>query len=188
MTMFRIAVFLSLVLLLSNVAIAQKPFAKEIKELSRVRSMPYDPELSGDPRFWNAVACKLEIIPSLIDAMADPRETKANVYYFGGRFAVGDVAFHAITEIIRGIPTLNMLEDWDGFSEAEAFGNYWRYVRESIDHRQCLQAKIRQWFSQHSTKLVWIPDTKRYPKTNEEGAATYPHPAGGYYQLPANGN
>ena len=166
-----------------NCAVSQEFYKKEIKNLSKIKAMPYIPELSGDDFFWDAVKCKIDIVSYLIEMIDNEKKVKANVHYYGGNFTVGDVAYHVIMEIIRDIPTLDFLKQWKGFDENNGYGNYWNYVRESKENRKSFKIKVKQWYEANKVFLVWIEDSKFYLKEDKEGAKRYQHPAGGYYKL-----
>lgn len=103
--------------------------------------------------------------------------------YFGGKYTKGDVAYHVIIEIIRDIPTSDLLKDWKGFDETKGFGNYWSFVRESPENRKSFKNKIKKWYEENSDKLIWKVVSKLYQREDKEGAPRYPHPSGGYYVL-----
>jgi len=177
-------VYLFLAMLLNlNCVMSQESYKKEIKNLSKIKVMPYVPELSGDVFFWDAVKCKIDIVPYLTEIIDSEKKIKANVNYYGRNFTLGDVAYHIIIEIIRDIPTLDFLKEWKGFNENNGYGNYWSYVRESKENRNALKIKFKQWYKENKGNLVWVEDNKLYLKEDKEGAKRYPHPAGGYYKL-----
>ena len=178
-------VFLFLIVLLNaSCAVSQIPCKKEISNLSQVKTMPYFPELSGDDFFWEAVKCKIDIVPYLIKTLDNKKKTKANVNYFGGYYTVGDVAYRVLTEIIRDVPTLEIIkEEWENFDENNGYGNYWNYVRESKENRITFKKKVRTWYEANKQNLVWVEEKKLYMKEDKEGTQRYPHPAGGYYKL-----
>src|SRR5882672_10878329 len=117
--------FLILSLVYSYSAAQKKDFKRQLKNLYKVKSMPYVPELSGDEFFWDAVKGKIEIVPYLIEMIPNDKKTKAHVPYFGGYYAVGDVAYDVITEIIRDMPTLDIIKHKGQFDENSGYGNYW---------------------------------------------------------------
>ena len=179
----KIILLFLLTALNTGCAVSQIAYQKEISNLSKVKMMPYVPELSGDDFFWDAVKCKLDIVPFLIEILDDDRMTKANVNYFGGNYALGDISFYVITEIIRDVPTLELIKEWKNFDESRSYGNYWSYVRESKGNRATFKKKVKEWYKANKQNLVWIEDNELYLKEDKEGAQRFPHPAGGYYRV-----
>lgn len=109
----------------------------------------------GDRYFWQAVKGKKEIIPFLIDKMDDTTMTEAPVPYFGGRYTVADVAYSALQEIIRDIPTFDLLKiqfDTSGCG----YCAYWYYLRMDIHNRKKFKVAFMQWYDTNKENLVWV--------------------------------
>lgn len=153
---------------------------QKVDELKNVEKMPYIPELSGDSLYWVIVMEKLSIVPYLIEKLNDTTTTKATVPNFGGNFTVADIAYKAISEIIRDIPTMSFVVKSD--SSAGGYWYYWDYVRESYVNRLTFQTKVKEWFEVNKSMLEWVENTHTYPRTAPDWKfQSAKHPAGGHY-------
>src|ERR1044072_3484753 len=99
-------------------SLAQSDHKKQVDSLKFVTNIPYvcgdarPTQLStgcGDAIFWRIVHGKEAIIPFLIEKLSDTTQTDAIVPNFGGQYTVADIAYVALQEIIKGIPTFQLL-------------------------------------------------------------------------------
>lgn len=127
---------------------------KLVDSLKFVRFVPYI-ENYDDPIFWRIVEKGKEIIPNLINKMTDTKKLK-EVYVpnFGGEYTVADVAYQALQEIIKDIPTFDLLGV--SFSEDCGYCSYWFHVRASKRNRKKFQHAVREWYEQNKNNLVWV--------------------------------
>ena len=141
-----------------------------VEEVPRIRNC-------DDPIFWRTVAKGLDIVPHLIDKMTDTRPIDIDTYVsgFGGRYAVADIAYQALQEIIADLPTFELL----GVSfdeEGCGYCSYWHHVRKSKKNRKNFQYAVRQWYEKHKEMLVW--EEGQYSLTGDCS-----RPNGGYYRV-----
>jgi hypothetical protein len=155
----------------------QENYEKLVDSLRYIIQDPYLGNCS-DPVF-NAVVCKGKaIVPELINKMTDTRKLKdMYVPITGEEYAVADVAYIAIQEIIANIPTFELL----GFPPDEVCGvcSYYRYVRESKKNRKRFQKVVREWYEENKDNLIWIDNLASIVC---EGFS----PAGGHFVLQKN--
>jgi hypothetical protein len=152
---------------------------KLVDSLKYVTDMPYMCESSlpydigcGSKIFWTVVQQKEAIIPLLIDNLTDTTTTPAYVPNLGGQYAVGDVAYFALNEIIDGIPTFKLLGvrfDKHGCG----FCAYWNHLRADLKNRERFQKAVRQWYNKNKPNLVWV----------SSGAPFTGHHNGGMFHL-----
>jgi hypothetical protein len=163
---------------------AQEKLINDVKNLQKIKNMPYIPELSGDELFWIAVKGKIDIVPILIESLDDTTETLAMVPNFGGNYTVADIAYVVIKEIIHDIPTLSLIDTSKVDAEAGGYWYYWNYVRASIENRKAFKREVKYWFAKNRDSLIWI-ETKHVYKTSKNWPfKSNLHPAGGYYSIP----
>jgi len=152
-----------ILIFIPTLTIAQVDNRKLVDSLKYVTDMPYICESErpyaigcGSEIFWKAVQRKEIIIPFLIDKISDSTTTKAYVPNFGGQYAVGDIAYFALAEIIDGIPTFELLRvkfDKHGCG----FCSYWNYLRSDIRNRERFEKSVRKWYKKNKSKLIWVP-------------------------------
>lgn len=160
----------------------QEVYSQELKEsILKIQEMPTMPELSGDTAYWKIIVGKLGVVPNLIELLDDSTPTSAGIIYFGGNYTVGDIAFTAISEIIRGIPIQDFLKNWCEYDSTKAGGNYWDFVRESNSNRDKLKCWFAAWYKNNKDNLVWVKDDNMYRKEIKRNPEYFLHPAGGYY-------
>lgn len=179
------ALFLNLCLM-SCLAQQKTSFEKQIRDIAKISSMPYIPELSGDSLFWKITTNRKEIIPALINHIDDTASTFANVPNFGGVYTIGDVCIRAIKEIIFDFPTIKLIEKDSSVIAEKGFGVYWEYVRKSIENRRSLKKIVTKWYKENEQKLVWVDDERLYSTADETEAPAQKRPAGGYYIFSVN--
>jgi hypothetical protein len=134
----------------------QDNYKKLVDSLIYVKEVPYI-QNCNDRVLWRIVGRGLDIVPHLIDKMADTRPIDSYVPFFGGKYAVADVAYAAIQEIIGDIPTFELLGV--EFSEVCGYCSYWYYVRESEKNRKKFQRAVREWYKKNKEALVWVGDS-----------------------------
>ena len=137
-------------------------------------SIPY--YSCGDSIYWEIVKKKLDIMPFLIDKLDDTTTTavKVRVEDIGGNYAVADVAFSAMQEIIYNLPT-------DEFMGRKPFwhANYWKVVRLGKKERKAFKKRAAEWYKENKANLIWIPCDQSSLCIAFGGN----HPNGGYYEL-----
>ena len=172
--------------LLPYLTFAQADNKKLIDSLKFVKDMPYicedtvPTELSvgcGDKIFWQTVKQKQNIIPFLLNKLSDTTHTEATVPNFGGQFSVADIAYMALQEIIKGIPTFELLGvnyDKDGCG----YCSYWTHLRKDIKNRKKFQANVHNWYDKNKSNLVWVT-SNQFLTCDCAGR----HPNGGHFEL-----
>jgi len=167
--------------------LAQNTAEKQVDSLRFVETMPYICRLGpgssvfqsakcGSPLFWKVVILKDDAIDLLIARLDDRTSTVATVPNFGSSYTVADIAYTALQEIIRGIPTYELLGipfDTDGCGDCA----YWQHLRKRKNRRQ-FKAAVQQWYDANRNNLVWIKEGSF--TTCDCGAA---HPNGGHYEV-----
>jgi hypothetical protein len=147
-----------------------------------IEQMPYIPELSGDSLFWNLTTDR-NILPSLIDRIADTTRTKAPVLYFGGDYVIGDVCVTAISELIRDFRAIDLIESNQKVIDEKGYAVYWEYVRANYEHRKEFQRKVKVWYDKVKKDLIWVEDNNLYLTEDSENGVRKKIPAGGFYML-----
>lgn len=172
--------------LLPCLPFAQTDNKKLVDSLKFVTDMPYicrdtvPTELSvgcGDKIFWRTVKQKQNIIPFLIDKLSDTTQTEASVPNFGGQYTVADIAYTALQEIIKDIPTFKLLGvkfDENGCG----YCSYWNHLGKDIKNRKKFQSNVRNWYEKNKTNLVWVSSNQIL--TCDCAAR---HPNGGHLEL-----
>jgi hypothetical protein len=131
----------------------------------------------GDNYFWKVVKLKAKVIPFLIEKIADPSMTKATVPNFGGEYTVGDIAYQALGEIIKDIPTFELLGV--GFDKTGCgYCSYWQYLRKSEENRIAFSKAVLNWYQKNKSKLVWVMSNKVLTCD-----CSFDHPNEGHYEL-----
>lgn len=179
-TLVRIAALILILLPLSS--FGQSDNKKLADSLKYVSDMPYTCESAGgfgcgDKIFWNVVQRKQSIVPILIDLLADTTSTTATVASFGGQWTVGDIAYTALQEIIKDLPTFDLLGvKFD--KEGCGYCAYWNHLRNDINNRKKFQGSLRDWYKKNKGKLVWV-------KSNDFMTCdcSGEHPNGGHFEL-----
>src|SRR5688500_15883894 len=151
-----------ILILIPALATAQADNKRLVDSLRYVTDMPYMCESEkpydigcGSEIFWKAVQRKEKIIPFLIDKISDSTTTKAYVPNLGGQYAVGDIAYFALLEIIDGIPTFELLGvKFD--NHGCGFCSYWNYLRNDIENRERFEKSVRKWYKDNKSKLIWV--------------------------------
>ncbi len=150
-----------------------------VENMKNIADLPYIGKYGelgcGDVIFWKLVKKKLEIVPLLIEKVNDT--TKVNVYVpnFGGKYTVGDAAYVAISEIIKGIPTFDLL-DVEFDREGCGYCSYYFHLRSSVAHRNKFQKALSKWYGKNNKKLIWIEDNRILT-----GDCSGEHPNKGHY-------
>lgn len=172
--------------LIPCLTIAQADNKKLVDSLKFVTDMPYicrdtvPTELSvgcGDKIFWRTVKQKQNIIPFLLDKLSDTTQTVATVPNFGGQYTVADIAYTALQEIIKDIPTFELIGV--KFDERGCgYCAYWNHLQNGLKNRKKFQTNIRNWYNKNKSSLVWV-------KSNEILTCDCAgrHPNGGYFEL-----
>ncbi|MFB6344116.1 hypothetical protein ACE1ET_20525, partial [Saccharicrinis sp. FJH62] len=165
---------------------AQTDNKKLVDSLKFVTDMPYicrDTVITnlsvgcGDKIFWETVKQKQNIIPLLIDKLNDTTQTEVSVPNFGGQYTVADIAYRAILEIIKDIPTFELLGvkfDKNGCG----YCSYWNHLREDVNNRIKFQTNVRIWYDKNKSSLVWVK-SNRFLTCDCAGR----HPNGGHFEL-----
>jgi hypothetical protein len=147
---------------------AQTDNKKLVDSLKFVTDMPYicrdtvPTELSvgcGDKIFWRAVKQKQNIVPFLLDKLSDTTQSEVTVPNFGGQYTVADIAYTALQEIIKDIPTFELLGvkfDKNGCG----YCSYWTHLRKDIKNRKKFQANVRNWYDKNKSNLVWVTSSQ----------------------------
>jgi len=162
--------------------LGQSDVQKMADQLKHVSDMPYICEIRdavgcGDKTFWRVVQQKQNIVPVLIDMLADTTTTEATVPNFGGQWTVGDIAYAGLQEIIHGIPTFDLLGvKFD--SEGCGFCAYWNHLRTDIRNRKKFQTSVRNWYAKNKANLVWVKSSEF--ETCDCGGN---HPNGGHFEV-----
>lgn len=128
--------------------------------LLSITDLPYIGEYGkesgcGDDTFWNLVNQKLNITPQLINTLTDTTQVNISVPNFGGKCSLADIAYMVMQEIIKDIPTFDLLGiefDEDGCG----YCSYWYHLRENIQNRISFQLAVKNWFIKNKENLVWI--------------------------------
>ena len=131
----------------------------------------------GDIIFWEVVKKGQKIIPLLIEKLNDTTEIKVFVPNFGGKYTVADASYIAMTEIIVGIPTFELLGvDFD--KDGCGYCSYWFHLRKKPENRVKFQKAVDTWYKKNMKRLLWI-------KSNQimSGDCSGKHPNGGHYEL-----
>ncbi len=175
-----------MLLLLPLLTVAQTDYNRLVDSLKFVSDMPYichdtlATELSfgcGDPIFWQVVKQKQDIIPFLLDKLSDTTQTETSVPYFGGQYTVADIAYTALQELIKDIPTFELLGvkfDKNGCG----YCSYWNHLQKDLKNRKKFQTNVRNWYDKNKTNLVWV-------KSNQilTCDCARRHPNGGHFEL-----
>lgn len=132
----------------------------------------------GDRFFWQVVKGKQDIIPLLIDKLDDTTQTEASVPYFGGQYTVADIAYTALQEIIKDIPTFELLKTkFD--SNGCGYCSYWNYLRKDIKNRRKFKDAVSSWYDKNKANLVWVTSNQFLTC----GISGFNHPNGGHFEL-----
>jgi hypothetical protein len=155
---------------------------KQMDSLKFVNEMPYICEtgICGDNLYWEAVVIGKNNIELLIDKLDDTTSTTANVVLFGGNYTVADIAFDALTEIIRDIPIFELLGvPFD--KEGCGYCSYWQYLNKDFLNRQKFKRAVRSWYHKNKDNLVWV-------ESNDFATCDCrrKHPNGGHYRVKKN--
>jgi len=132
----------------------------------------------GDRYFWQVVQGKQEIIPLLLDKLDDTTQTEASVPYIGGQYTVADIVYAALQEIIKDIPTFELLKikfDTNGCG----YCSYWNYLRKDIKNRKKFKVAVTNWYNKNKTNLVWVT-SNQFLTFDRSG---FNHPNGGHLEL-----
>lgn len=171
-----------LLTLLSIWTFGQPGNRKLADSLRFVNNMPYICETGdgfgcGDKIFWRVVQQKQTVVPVLIDMLADTTTTLATVPNFGGQWTVGDIAYNGLQEIIKGIPTFDLLGiKFD--DKGCGYCAYWNYLRKDIRNRKKFQTRVRDWYVKNKANLVWVISSD-FMTCDCSGN----HPNGGHFEL-----
>ena len=103
--------------------------------------------------------------------------TSAYVPNLGGQYAVADVAYAALEEIIKDIPTFSLLGvKFD--KKGCGYCAYWDHLRKNIRNRLKFQANVRKWYNKNKSNLVWVTSNV-FLTCDCHGI----HPNGGHFEL-----
>lgn len=168
-----------------------KKITIQIENLHNVNEMPLPNNNCGDSIVWTIVKEGLEVIPFLIKHLDDTTATNAKVMYFGGNYCVGDVCNDIIMEIIRDFPVLDIVYELNGNKHKnQGYAAYYNYVRGSVDNRKEYKEKVKKWFSDNKSNLLFFEDNSfdYCPPviSVDYDAEVRKHPLGGYYKLRSN--
>jgi hypothetical protein len=161
---------------------AQQNNNKLVDSLKYVTDMPYICEIvdgigCGNKIFWKVVKQKQEIIPSLIDKLTDTTQVDAYVPNFGGQWTVADIAYTALEEIIKDIPTFQLLGiEFD--KEGCGYCSYWNHLRKDIKNREKFQMAVQNWYDKNKMDLIWVTSNE-FSSCDCRGE----HPNSGHYEL-----
>jgi hypothetical protein len=132
----------------------------------------------GDRFFWQVVKGKQEIIPLLLDKLDDTTQTEASVPYFGGQYTVADIAYTALQEIIKDIPTFELLKiKFD--TKGCGYCSYWNYLRKHIKNRRKFKVAVAGWYDKNKANLYWVT-SNQFLTFDISG---FNHPNGGHFEL-----
>ncbi len=168
--------------LLSFCSFGQVDNRKLVDSLKFVNDMPYICETGdgfgcGDKIFWHVVQQKQTIVPVLIDILTDTTTTAATVANFGGQWTVADIAYHGLQEIIKSIPTFDLL-GVKFQNKGCGYCAYWNYLRKDILNRKRFQKRVRKWYDDNKVNLVWVTSND-FMTCDCSGK----HPNGGHFEL-----
>lgn len=150
-------------------------------KMKSIKEMPYVPEYSDDPIYWELVKEGIDIVPEFIDHLDDTTNTKMYVPLFSGIYRIGDISYLLLTEIINDIPTFELLNISLEKYEQYGFGVYWNFIKSNSANRKILKTKINDWSSANKNKLTWEMDERKFRGDTHNFPRK--HPAGGYYIL-----
>ncbi len=153
------------------------------EQIRKVSDIPYICESGtglgcGDEYFWELVKQQDDAIPFLIELLTDTTPTAAKVIFHGGHYTVAYVAFTVLQELIKDIPTFDLLGvEFD--REGCGYCAYWRHLRRDHANRVSFQRAMRAWYEQHKDTMVWIVSEEFL--TCE--CMNKKHPNGGHYEI-----
>lgn len=177
---FLIFIFTFLQLVIS----AQTDHQQLVDDFKNITDMHFDmgrsPIHEDLKTFWSVVQKKQEIIPLLIEKMSDTTQTKADVPLFVGVWTVGDIAYLALQEIIKDIPTFELMGIKSDLYNC-GYCTYWYYLREDANHRKTFQAELLNWYNKNKSNLVWVTSND-FLSFNCRGCNDK-HPNGGHFEL-----
>ncbi len=131
----------------------------------------------GDKLFWNIVKLKEKAIPFLLDKLNDSTMTEINVPLFNYNYAVADISYVALEEIIHGIPTFKLLGiEFD--KEGCGYCSYWQHLNKNYQNRQNFRIAVRYWYEKNKNNLVWV-ENNEFTSCDCGGK----HPNNGHYEL-----
>jgi hypothetical protein len=177
------AILIIIFSLISFVQFGQDTYDIKISKLKNITDMPYICRDTigevgcGQDEFWDVIKGKKEIIPFLIETLDDTTKTSAYVPNFGGYWTVADISFQAINEIIKDIPTFDLLGvAFD--SEGCGYCSYWNHLRKDINNRIAFKKNVSDWYDGIKDKLKWV-------KSDETLTCDckFDHPNGGHYEI-----
>jgi hypothetical protein len=155
----------------------------KINDLKKITDMPYSCEDSidspgcGQTYFWSIVTEKKDAVPYLINELIDTTYTSATVALFGGQWTAADIAYNALGEIIKGIPTFDLL--CVPFDKAGCgYCTYWKHLRANYKNRLEFKKKVSKWYSTNEKNLIWV-ESKEVLTCD----CSFIHPNGGHYEL-----
>jgi len=166
----------------SSLLTAQTDLQKLVDSLKYITDMPYICETGtgegcGDRLFWKVVQQKEAAIPLLIARLSDATVTVATVPNFGGQWAVGDIAYSALSELILDIPTFELLGvPFD--TRGCGYCAYWRHLRKRHKNRKQFKAAVSTWYESNKAALVWVVSDE-FQTCDCSGK----HPNGGHFEL-----
>lgn len=155
-------------------------------EIKHIKDVPYIPELQGDcpdSIYWALVCKGLEIIPQLINCVDITDSTQIIIPNWGGHYAVGDIAFAIICDIIHGLPIQDFFNKGINDIQEDAPMTYHSFICSSERNRRILQRQLRKWYEKNQCHLVWVIDDSTWREFGDCWLISNKHPAGGYYSI-----
>ena len=170
-----------ILLILPMFSYGQQTNENLVEDVKNITGLPYIGKYGGvgcgDDIFWKLVEKKLEIVPLLIEKMNDTTKISVFVPNFGGKYTVADAAYLIISEIIKEIPTFELLGvEFD--NEECGYCSYWFHLRSNIMNRNKFQKALSKWYGKNMKKLIWIEDNQILT-----GDCSGEHPNGGHYKV-----
>jgi len=177
------AILIIIFSLISFVQFGQDTYGVKIKNLKSITDMPYicrdtiGTAGCGQIEFWDVVQEGKEIIPFLIEKLSDTTTTPAYVPNFGGNWTVADISFLAIQEIIKGVPTFDLLGVLFD-SEGCGYCSYWNHLRLDIKNREAFKKNLSNWYDDIKNRLLWVESDEILTFD-----CNFSHPNGGHYEI-----
>lgn len=154
------------------------------KEITKITSVPYIPELSGDSIYWNLVVQGKDILPCLILNLTNTTQTNIDIPNFGGYYCIGDIAFSILCQIIHGIPIEKFIQENKKYPLSEDL-NYHSFVSCKNRNRRYLKKKIFNWIKENEAQMIWVVDSNNYKTTKDWNYQINRNPANGFYIVPS---
>jgi len=159
---------------------AQKNEATLVDSLCFIENLPHclvqkTQVLDSNALYWRIVRLKDKAIPYLIEHIDDTTTTTVTIQYFGGNYTLGDIAYEVLKEIIKDIPTFEILGiPYD--STGCGYCSYWQHLND-LSNRKKFKIALQKWYYKNQENLIW----KGYKWEGE--ICFYRKPIIGYYIL-----